>query len=137
MAFKDNLARAMSERGVGVRWLAAEVGVCEPAVRSWLRGSIPRSRNVDRICDALGCERDRLMDGAARSNLTSLSVKRELLRYVRGYIAENGWAPTYQEMADAMGGVPYSVAKRAALMLAADGELVVGRGPRAMRLPDA
>lgn len=135
--YPDSLARVMAERGVDARGLAERVGVHPNTAKHWLRGTVPHERNVRRLCSALGCGRDELFGGAGQSRAASRMMTEEALRYVREYWTENGWAPTYREIAEAMGGTTVYVAKMTVGLLADEGLVVVGRGPRAIRVTES
>lgn len=61
-------------------------------------------------------------------------TRRRMLSYIAGYQDEHGWAPTVREIGDAMGLASPSSVQRHLVTLRNQGELVLGGGPRMIRL---
>lgn len=61
-------------------------------------------------------------------------TRRRMLKYIAGYHDEHGWAPTVREIGDAVGLASPSSVHGHLRVLHDRGELVLGNGPRMIRL---
>lgn len=61
-------------------------------------------------------------------------TRQRMLDYIAGYQAEHGWAPTMREIGDAVGLSSPSSVHGHLKLLHDRGELVLGNGPRMIRL---
>jgi repressor LexA len=62
--------------------------------------------------------------------------RRMIVDYISSYQAEHGWAPTVREIGDAIGLASPSSAHAHLVQLRNEGRLVLGGGPRMIRLTD-
>lgn len=61
-------------------------------------------------------------------------TRQRVLKYIAGYQDEHGWAPTVREIASAVGLASPSSVHGHLLVLRDRGDLVLGNGPRMIRL---
>lgn len=77
----------------------------------------------------------RPLSGAALDRvLLGRSQRDRVLAFVTEFIAEHGWAPTMQEIADALGLASRSTVQEHLRQLHREGRIVLGGGPRMIRL---
>ena len=62
------------------------------------------------------------------------ATRRRILGYIGEYQGEHGWAPTVREIASAVGLASPSTVQKHLTTLRDQGELVLGNGPRMIRL---
>lgn len=58
----------------------------------------------------------------------------QILEVISGYISEYGWAPTLREIGDATGIASPSTVLKHLRVLEREGKLILGGGPRMIRL---
>ena len=61
-------------------------------------------------------------------------TRQRMLTYIKGYQAQHGWAPTVREIGSAVGLASPSSVQKHLTTLHRQGELVLGGGPRMIRL---
>lgn len=62
MTFADFLRALMDERDLNQSQIATYAGVGKSTVSYWLRGSEPKGKSVEKLCEALGLDRDLVRD---------------------------------------------------------------------------
>lgn len=72
--------------------------------------------------------------GQQRQAIAARIRRDSVLEYVREYIDQHGWAPTFQEIADGTGFHSKSAIDGHLRRLEGEGKLVLGGGPRMIRL---